>query len=135
MITYIQKDNHLTIEVHQKLILKNETYKTKQDGTRKYTYYDTTLPHVIIEYLQPENNTLYFYIKNDQIYLTSHSPGSLYESFPTKITKLSNTSNILNVPINITELYGECNNIIFTFDPCNTDFFTGKRGEISVTIK
>ena len=50
MITYTRKEDHLTLEIHQKLLLKTESYKTKHDGTKKYTHYDTILPHVLTEY-------------------------------------------------------------------------------------
>lgn len=130
MMQYKQTRQGLIPVLKQKLYKNTSKYKDKT-----YIGYNVTLPKSLIEYLQPEDDTIYFYYKDDELYMTSHNPGSTYTWCKTTLTNSSDSSYVAKVPGEIIYDNKDCHYMQFVLNPWKKDFFTGRPGEISVTIK
>ena len=132
MITYKQTENGLLIKMELKIYKSNTNYDRKKTH-KQYTSYTVSIPKALVNYISEESNQLYFYHKNNNLYLTGHNPGNLFDVYITTYYNITENTINLNIPIKLmNDFYSK---VIITINPTKKDFFTNKFGEIKVTFE
>ena len=123
----INHNNNIKLVYNTKIVRKKKQYKTKS-GTNHYYFYQGFLPFEVEEYLQLIDKQLYFYEKDNKVYLTGREPRE--ESYLIRLQK----ANQYTLP---SKLFtpSEHKIIILKVDFAKIDPYMKQSGLISVRLE
>lgn len=128
----IRKDDDLIIHSLCKINEKKSKYVSKSGEEKHYYRYDVTIPMFLVEFIDNEDNIVYFYTHDGKIYLSTSEPSPLLQPQKRKILKHYNSKRIA-LPKQLFSFDDE-NAIDFVVHMKKEDIVSGKCGLIELRV-
>ena len=107
----IDTKNHI-LTWDTKLLIKDVSRKRKNGSIHHNIFYMGALPKEVLELLKPVDKNIYFYLKNDKIYLTAVEPKIDFEqikiqkvnrhySLPSRYFDIRKDNQIINLKLDL----------------------------------
>lgn len=128
-------------------LIKNTTkIKNKEGNVKEYVTYNCSFPYTFIEMFQ-NANTVFFYEKNNKIFITNERPPSLYSYSPVKLQCRKNTkqktsnenrdkqwAKLMTVPKKIMGDLRDYSQLNYVLHINQKDFVSGKNALLEVYL-